>query len=284
MEGNSMIDVIDSHVHFWEPSHLNYPWLGDIEKINRPYLPGDLPRQGTGWSMSGLVFVQADCVPEQGIEEARWVASLADDRIQGIVAFAPLEKGDAARAELDQLKDIPLVKGVRRLIQSEPLGFCVQPDFVQGVRSLADYGLSFDLCIYHPQLPDVIRLVEQCPQIEFVLDHVGKPGIKDGLQDPWREQIVQLAAFPNVRCKISGMVTEADHDNWQPADLEPYIAHIIEAFGIERLMFGGDYPVVELAATYPQWMETVIAATGAFSDEEKRQFFVDNARAFYELP
>ena len=278
-----MIDIIDSHVHFWEPSRLNYPWLGDVQKINRPCLPEDLPRQGEGWTMSGLVFVQADCIPEHGIEEARWVASLGDERIQGIVAFAPLEKGDAVREELDQLKDIPLVKGVRRLIQSEPLGFSVQPDFVVGVRMLADYGFSFDLCIYHPQLGNIIRLVEECPQIEFVLDHIGKPGIKDGLLDPWREQITQLAAFRNVRCKISGMVTEADHEHWRPADLQPYIEHIIDAFGIERLMFGGDWPVVELAATYPQWMETVLAATRAFSDEEQRLFFHDNARDFYRL-
>jgi L-fuconolactonase len=278
-----MIDIIDSHIHFWDPSRLSYRWLVNVPKLNKVFLPEDLPRAGEGWSMTGLIFVQANSIPEHGLEEARWVASLEDDRIQGIVAFAPLEIGSEGRGALDQLKAIPLVKGIRRLIQSEALGFCLQPEFVEGVQSLVDYGFSFDLCIFHPQLPDVIQLVEKCPRVEFVLDHMGKPGIKDGMLDPWREHITALAAFPNVKCKISGLVVEADHQNWKPEDLQPYIAHSIEAFGPSRLMFGGDWPVVERAAAYPRWMEVILAATAGFTDAEKRQFFHDNARDFYRL-
>lgn len=280
-----MIELIDSHVHFWNPVYLSYPWLAEVNKLNRVYMPADLPRDGVGWSMAGLVFVQADCIPEHGIEEASWVESLAqkDARIKGIVAFAPLEKGEEARAELEQLKANPLVKGIRRLIQSEPRGFSLQPGFVEGVKSLADYDFTFDICIHHTQLPDVIQLVEQCPQIEFVLDHLGKPGIKEGTLDPWREHIVTLANFPNVKCKISGMVTEADHQEWQVADLQPYIEHIIEAFGIGRLMYGGDYPVVELAASYPQWVGILLAYTESLSAKEKQLLFHDNAREFYRI-
>ncbi|MCI0710292.1 MAG: amidohydrolase family protein [Chloroflexi bacterium] len=280
-----MIEIIDSHVHFWNPQHLSYPWLAEVNKLNRTYMPADLPREGSSWSMAGLVFVQADCIPEHGIEEASWVASLAqeDARIKGIVAFAPLENGDAARAELEQLKANPLVKGIRRLIQSESRGFSLQPSFVEGVKSLADYDFTFDICIYHTQLPDVIQLIKQCPQIEFVLDHLGKPGIKDGTMDPWREHIVTLASFSNVRCKISGMVTEADHANWTVDHLRPYVDHLLEAFGAERLMFGSDWPVVNLAGDYHRWLSALNTLLHELSESEKKALYADNAIRFYGI-
>lgn len=280
-----MLEIIDSHVHFWNPLQLSYPWLAEVNELNRTYMPADLPLEGVGWSMAGLVFVQADCIAEHGIEEASWVASLAqeDARIKGIVAFAPLEKGDAARAELEKLKSNPFVKGIRRLIQSEPLGFSIQPGFVQGVKSLADYDFTFDICIYHPQLPDLIQLVEQCPEIEFVLDHLGKPGIKEGILDPWREHIVTLASFPNVRCKISGLVTEADHTNWTPDDLRPYVEHLLEAFGTDRLMFGSDWPVVNLAGGYHRWFGALDTLLHELSELEKKALYADNAIRFYGI-
>jgi len=213
------------------------------------------------------------------------VASLAkdDNRIQGIVAFAPLDQGEGARAYLDQLKTIPLVKSVRRLIQAEPPGFSIQPAFVASVKLLREYDLRFDLCIYHFQLPDVIELVRQCPEIEFVLDHIGKPAIRDGLLDPWRQHIRTLAQFPNVRCKISGLVTEAA-PKWIVDQLQPYIDHVIETFGIDRVMYGGDWPVVLLASSYERWIETALSATKSLTDSERQKLFSDNAKAFYRLP
>ena len=278
-----MLDIIDSHIHFWDPARIRYDWLADVEKLNRPYLPDDLPREGDGWRMTGLVMVEADCNPADSVKEAVWVATLRDERIKGIVAQAALEKGDGVRPQLEKLKSVPLVKGVRRLIQAEALGFSLQPDFVAAVQSLPEYGFSFDICIYHPQLGDVIQLVRQCPDVSFVLDHIGKPGIKDGLLDPWRAQISALAELPNVQCKFSGMLTEADHQNWQVEDLRPYIDHVLEAFGPSRLMYGGDHPVLELAASYPRWMELALEYTDALSDDEKRLMFHDNARAFYRV-
>lgn len=280
-----MIEILDSHVHFWDPLHLSYPWLGGLDKLNRAYMPTDLAHEGAAWSMTGLVFVQADCIPKHGIEEANWVTSLAEEdaRIKGIVAFAPLEKGDVARAELEQLKANPLVKGIRRLIQSEPLGFSLQPRFVVGVKSLADYDFTFDICIYHTQLSDVIQLVEQCPQIEFVLDHLGKPGIKAGLFDAWREHIATLSRFPNIKCKISGMITEADHTNWTVDDLRPYVEHMLETFGTDRLMFGSDWPVVNLAGDYHRWFDTLGMILRDLSESEKKALYSDNASRFYRI-
>jgi len=278
-----MLTIVDTHVHFWAPSHLRYAWLDDLPSLNRPFLPDHILAQGANWKVEALIFVQADCAAEQGIQEVEWVTSLAteDARIRGIVAFAPLERGQAVRPILQALTKFPLVKGVRGLIQSEPLGFSVQPDFVTGVQLLAEYGLSCDLCIRHPQLRDVIQLVRQCPAVSFVLDHIGKPDIKHGLLDPWRAEMAELAALPNVACKLSGLVTEADWERWKPADLSPYIQHTLEVFGPERVMYGSDSPVVSLAATYAQWIETLLEATRSLSEMEREKLFKHNGAKFY---
>jgi L-fuconolactonase len=244
-----------------------------------------LEQAAAGFSLAGIVFVEADCVGEDGLKEAEWVANLAqgEPRIQGIVAFAPLEQGERARSYLEALARIPLVKGVRRLIQSEALGFSTQPDFVKGVQMLPEFDFSFDLCIYHPQLGDVIRLVEQCPDVAFVLDHFGKPGVKARLLHPWRQQLQTLAAFPNVHCKISGLATEGDHANWTREQLKPYIEHAMAAFGVDRVMYGGDWPVSTLAIGYRQWIEIIDWATGDLADAAKEKLFYANAKRFYRL-
>lgn len=278
-----MRQVIDSHVHFWEPAVLTYPWLAGIKSLNRPFLPDALPAAHDDWRMEHLVFVQADCLPEQGLAEAQWVASLADTRIRGIVAFAPLELGGAVRPQLEQLAAVPQVKGVRRLLQSEPLGFSTEPNFIAGVQALADFGFSFDICVVHTQLADVIELVQQCPNVSFVLDHCGKPDIANGLVEPWREHITQLAQLANVHCKLSGLVTEADHDNWKLADLRPHVEHVFEAFGTARVMYGGDWPVVELAADYGRWLSTAATLLAHLDEAAQRAIFYENAQRFYRL-
>ncbi|MCK6628974.1 MAG: amidohydrolase family protein [Anaerolineae bacterium] len=277
--------VVDSHIHFWNPHELQYDWLAGVPAINRPFLPSDLAQQAGPVNLQKIVFVQCDCIPAHSFKEVEWVTGLAEEepRIQAIVAFAPLEKGAAAREHLQALTAYPLVKGVRRLIQAEEAGFCLQPDFVAGVQLLAEFNYSFDLCIFHYQLSDIIKLVEQCPQVSFVLDHLGKPAIKAHLLDPWREEIKILASFPHVTCKLSGAVTEADWQQWAPADLQPYIDHVVESFGPDRVMYGGDWPVSLLATTYQAWLKTLDAATGELSAAEKEKLFCQNACTFYKL-
>ena len=199
------------------------------------------------------------------------------------MAFAPLEKGESVRPALIEQNQRPLVKGVRRLIESKPAGFSVQPDFVLGVQLLAEYDLSCDLCLRHFQLPEVTRLVRQCPRVSFVLDHIGKPDIKNGLLDPWRQDTAELASLPNVMCKLSGLVTQADWQHWTAADLQPYIDHVLEVFGPDRIMYGSDSPVAVLAATYPQWVETLMEATRSLSNPEQEKLFYRNAAKFYRL-
>lgn len=279
------MQIVDAHVHFWQPDQLHYSWLDDLPVLNNPFLPEHLPKGGENWSLDGLVFVQADCIPAQGLAEAQWVAQLADDdpRIGGIVAFAPLEHGEGVRPLLEQLRAIPLVKGIRRLIQSEAAGFAMQPGFVVGVGVLAQYDFSFDLCVKHHQLAEVISLVRECPDIRFVLDHVGKPDIANGELDPWRANIQVLAAYPNVWCKLSGMITEADHQRWRHSDLQPYIDHVLATFGVTRLMFGSDAPVLHLAATYQGWIETALHCLRQLSPDDQRQVFSENAKTFYRI-
>lgn len=273
--------VIDSHVHFWDPQHLRYDWLKGTS-LYRPFLPDDY-RQAVGdINVEGIVFVEVDRASDQGLAEAQWVDSLPAP-VKGIVAFAPLEQGSAARPALDALARIPKVKAIRRLIQTEGAGFAVQPRFIEGVRLLSEYKLRFDICIKYHQLPDVLTLVEQCPNVQFVLDHIGKPDIARGEIDQWQGNITKLAQFENVACKLSGLVTEADHANWKPADLQPYIEHVLEVFGADRLMFGSDWPVCTWASTFSRWFETLQQFLAPLTDAQKQAIFADNAIRFYGL-
>jgi L-fuconolactonase len=159
----------------------------------------------------------------------------------------------------------------------------LQPDFIQGVQLLAEYSLSFDICIYHYQLAGVIELVRQCPDVSFMLDHIGKPGIAAGLRQPWQAQIIELAALPNVMCKISGLVTEADLQHWRFEDLEPYVTHVLTAFGEDRVAFGSDWPVVLLAADYRRWVETLDQLTSHLTSTAQKKLWSENTRRFYRL-
>ena len=278
---------VDTHVHFWDSSVIDYPWLEGASAISHPHLPADLERARAGVSLelAAIVFEEADCLPAHALREAQWVTELAqvEPRIRGIVAHAPLQDGEVARPHLQALAELPLVKGIRRLIQGEPLGFCTAPDFVRGVQLLPEYGFSFDLCIYHPQLGDVLELVAQCPDVSFLLDHIGKPGIAAGITQPWKDQLRELAGRPDIHCKLSGVTTEADHQNWNRDELRPYIEHVLDCFGPDRVIFGSDWPVVNLAADYLTWFDIVQDSVSHFSAQDQQKIMHDNGGRFYRL-
>ena len=278
--------IVDAHIHFWDPDHLRYGWLAEVPAIQRRHLPADLEAQTGPYELAGIVFVQAGAHTDDALAEAKWISGLAagDIRIQAIVADAPLERGSAVASHLEALATLPLVKGVRRLIQGEPAGFSTSPAFIEAVQMLPDYGLSFDLCVFHPQLPELIQLVDSCPDVSFILDHFGKPDIAGGRLDPWREHIATLASYDNVHCKLSGLITEADHEQWQAADLQPYIDHVVTAFGPERLLFGGDWPVSLLAAeSWAHWTKVALESVAALTSAQKVAIFQHNAATFYRF-
>ena len=278
--------IIDTHLHIWDLERLRYPWLDNVPVLNRSHLIRDY-RQACGpVGVSGMVFVQCECSPAQFEEEAAWVTAVAreDPRIRGIVAWAPLEQGDAARDALARLAANPLVKGIRRIIQFEAdPDFCIRPDFVRGVQLLPKFNLGFDICIKCHQMPATIELVRQCPEVRFILDHIGKPNIRERELEPWASHLRQLARFENVWCKVSGLVTEADFENWTPGDLQPYLDTVFDCFSFERTMFGGDWPVSTQASDYPRWVETLDAALEGCTADELRRFYADNARDFYRV-
>ena len=278
--------IVDSHVHLYDPENLSYPAITQVESLRRAFLPADYQAACGDVEVGEIVFLEVAVADHQCIDEALWVQEQAkvEPRIGAIVANLPLERGGAIEADLERLGEIPLVHGVRRLIQSQANPeFCLQPSFIEGVNLLPKYGFSFDICIVHRQFANTLQFVKQCPNVAFVLDHIGKPGVKAGELDPWRDHMRELASYPNVRCKISGVATEADHGAWTKAQLRPYIDHAIETFGFDRVMFGGDWPVSTLAVDYPQWLGIVEEAVAGCSEDEVKKLFRDNARAFYRL-
>jgi L-fuconolactonase len=285
--------IVDTHVHLWHPHKLRLRWIDESELLNQRYdidvYKQHTSGQGVNFELEAMVYAEVGAEPHYTLLEVISVEDRArlDPRLKGIIAHAPCEDGAPLRTYLSALKSLsPRVRGVRRLLQgeSEP-GFCLRPDFVAGVQMLPEFGLSFDICIRHQQLPDAIELARRCPQVTFVLDHIAKPDIAAGLREPWKAHITQLAALPNVNCKISGMLTEAAPDRSAARDVQFYFDHIVEQFGDHRVMYGGDWPVLLLAASYARWVDTVdeMIATSGMGEAAQHRLWRENAKRIYRI-
>ena len=278
--------IVDTHVHFWDPRTLRYPWLEQIPVLERPFLPDDYATATAGMPIEKLVVVECDCDRSESPRELAYFEQLAESepRLAGIVAFVDLTRDDESLRAIDAAATAPTVKGVRHNIQGEQPGFCLQPAFVNAVRHVGERGLVFDLCVTHDQLGDTMELVRACPDTQFVLDHCAKPAIRDLRTEPWGENIARLAELENVAaCKISGLLTEADHRRWRAEDVLAYADHAATCFGAERVMYGSDWPVLTLAGDYVQWLELTQRLTSEWTERARSAFYHDNAIRVYGL-
>jgi L-fuconolactonase len=272
---------LDSHQHFWAYHSGEYPWIPAGSLLQRDWLPHDLAPLLARCGIGGSVAVQA----RQTLEESRWLLDLAGQSsiIKAVVGWVDL-RSEALPAQLDEYACHSKFRGVRHVVQDEAdPDFMLGKDFQRGIDRLADYGLAYDILIFPHQLPAAISLVRSFPAQRFVLDHLAKPSIQAGILEPWLGLIRELAREPNVWCKVSGMVTEADHASWRPEEFRPYLDAVFEAFGAGRLMYGSDWPVCLLAAEYER-VFGIAAEYAAFLDEKDRAaFFGGNAAEFYGI-
>ncbi|MFL5606658.1 MAG: amidohydrolase family protein [Gemmatimonadaceae bacterium] len=277
--------VIDSHVHFWDPARLRYPWLDELPALRRPRLPADYDALTDG-SVDGVVVVEANCAPEESVAEVAFVQRLAaaEPRIVAMIAYVDLLDERHRDAALDRLTASGRVVGVRQNIQGLPGSICHDDVFVRGVQQVGGLGLTFDLCARASQLADVAELVRRCPDTRFVLDHCGKPEIEREAFGPWAASVARIAANGDVCCKLSGLLTEARPDQRTYDALLPYADHVLASFGTSRLMYGSDWPVVDIAGGTSAWRAFTDRLTSSWSPAERRRVYADTALRFYGVP
>jgi L-fuconolactonase len=271
---------IDTHQHFWRYNAREYDWMGPgKEKLRRDHLPEDLAPLLKSAGVDGTVAVQA----RQTVEESYWLLELAASHpfIFGVVGWVDL-RCPRVDEDLEKLSRHPKFRSVRHVVQDEPDDqFLLREDVQRGIGRLAKFGLKYDLLLYPRQLPAAVKLVERFHDQPFILDHISKPLIKEKKIEPWATDIRRLAAMPNVACKVSGMVTEADWKNWKPADFTPYLDIVFECFGTKRLMVGSDWPVCTLAGDYPSVMKIAGDYISKLSRDEQEAVWGGNARRWY---
>ena len=274
--------IIDAHHHLWKYNREDYGWMDDSMGILKgDHLPEDIGGQLPGTGVIGTVVVQA----RQILEETRWLLSLAAEHsfIKGVVGWLDLQS-PMLEEQLEDFTEDPGLVGVRHVIQDEPdEGFMLRPAFLKGIEKLGKYDLSYDLLILSRHIENAARLAGMFPGQRFVLDHMAKPFIKAGTLDPWRGDLEALAGLPNVWCKVSGMVTEADLKRWEYADFIPYLDIVYEAFGTDRLMLGSDWPVCRLAGEYREIMEIPIRYFEKLDPGSRDKIYHKNAIEYYRL-
>jgi L-fuconolactonase len=274
--------LIDAHQHFWAYNREEYQWIDDsMTAIQHDFLPADLKPELEKNGFQGSVVVQT----RQTLEETCWLLQLAERFrwILGVVGWVDLQSPEA-RAQIEKFGGNPKLVGIRHIVQGEPdERFLLRPEFLRGVALLEEFGLGYDILIYTRQLPAAIEFVERFPRQRFVLDHLAKPPIKSGEIGIWAEGIRRLGAFPNVFCKLSGLVTEADWRYWKPDQMTPYLDIAFEAFGPDRLMIGSDWPVCLVAATYARAIDVVQKYLVRFEPAVRDAVLGGNAQRFWRL-
>lgn len=273
---------LDSHQHFWQYNPVQHVWMNDaMDVLRRDYLPDELRPLLQALEFDGTIAVQA----RQMVEETEWLLRLADahDFIQGVVGWVDL-LSPSLRGQLERYAKHPRLVGVRHVVHDEADDhFMLRPEFRRGLAALREFGMTYDLLLFPKHLPVAVTLLREFPEQPFVLDHIAKPAIREGQVLPWKEDLRRLAAFPNVFCKLSGMVTEATWKQWRPEDFHRYLDIVIAAFGTDRVMIGSDWPVCTLSGDYASTMRIVLEYAQQFPPPVRDGLVGGNCARFYHL-
>jgi L-fuconolactonase len=274
--------IIDAHQHFWKYNASEYGWIDDrMAVLKNDFLPNKLKKHLETTRIDGTIAVQA----RQTIEETEWLLRLSDqfDFIKGVVGWVNL-RDKKVKLQLERFSKHPKFVGVRHVLHDEEDDdFMLRPDFLCGIKLLAEFDLTYDILIFPKHLPNTLKFISYFPEQKFVIDHIAKPGIKNKIMDPWMNDMKRAAEFPNVYCKVSGVVTEADWQNWKATDFYPYLDVVFEAFGTERILFGSDWPVCILAGDYGSVFKIVFDYMKNFSANAREQIFGTTTEKFYGI-
>lgn len=273
--------TIDAHQHFWHFDPVRDAWLtGEMAALRRDFLPADLEPILTQNGVDGCVAVQAT----QSEAETLFLVNMARtyDIVKGVVGWIDLQ-ADTLTERLTAFAQHPQIRGYRHVAQAEPADFLIRPAVVQGIRRLAEFGMTYDILIYHHQLKAALHLARAVPEVHFVVDHLAKPDIKKQDINRWSSFMAELAKCPNVSCKLSGLVTEADWQQWSKRDFFPYLDVVFDHFGPDRLLFGSDWPMCLVAANYTQVKTLIEEYVMPWGSEVRAKVFGANAVAFYGL-
>ena len=286
----TMIPIVDTHQHLWDMRKFRPPWLKDPAeaKINRPYTMEDYLRETAGLHVVKTIYMEVDVDPKQQIEEAEWVQEVCKRHdtlmVAGVVSARPASP--AFRSYVRRFKGSPYIKGVRQVLQvpDAPRGFCLRPEYVRSIRLCGELGLTFDLCMRPEELPDGAKLADLCPHTRFVLDHCGNASARDPKWSQWERNITDIAKRRNVVCKVSGIIKTVK-PGWNAGEeLEPIVRHVIQSFGPDRVMFGGDWPVCNKTSTFKGWVDALRYILRDAPVNDQRKLFHDNAIRFYGFP
>lgn len=278
------MQIVDTHQHLWDLDLFQYSWTASQPALNRSFRFDDYYAATAGFDVVKTVHLECDVDELFMLGETQHILRLSeqpDNPLAGVVACCRPEHDDFPDY-LAQIAGHPNLKGLRRILHVVPDEVSLTPCFVPNLRLLEAHNLSFDICVLARQLPLAIRLVQECPDVQFILDHIGNPSIAENDLAQWRVELAELASYPNVVCKVSGAITNAS-PNWTAEELRPAIEHVINTFGWERVMFGSDWPVCTLKGTWKQWAEALIELTKDASTEQKNKLFQTNAERIYRL-
>lgn len=271
--------ILDTHLHLIYPDRFRYPWLDGKPALQRPWTIESYWAEAEPLGIGSALHMEVDVVENQITQETEFV--LAQPHVVGAIAACRPEH-PAFVDQIERLSDHPHVKGVRRILHEAPDALSQSDLFAENIRHLADYDLSFDLCVRHDQLPIGQMLVERAPEVSFILDHCGVPDITGAGLDPWRDNIRRISRLPNINAKLSGVVAYAGAD-WSVATIRPYVEHVIDCFGWDRVVWGSDHPVVTLTGSLTRWVEATREIIAGCSEDEQARLLHRNAERIYKV-